>query len=100
MEQIKIHNREFFYKYFNFDGVKKTFENKTFLYKAPAFFNDPFDSQITLQPGISEKDMADIFFDVLAKAILEKRPEPRLGLTAERLVALPPHLELIEEYSS
>lgn len=93
MSPVKIHNRDFFYKYFSFEGAVKTLENNTFLYKAPAFFNDPFDSQIILQPGISEEEMAEIFFDALAEAIVKKQPEPRLGLTADRLSSLPSHLD-------
>lgn len=90
MSQVKTHNRDFFYKYFDFDGAQKTLDNRTFLYKAPASFNDPFDSQLTLQPGISEDEIANIFFEGIADAVLEKRPESRLGLTAEVLAALPP----------
>lgn len=95
MSSIKTHNRDFFYKYFDFEGAKKTLENRTFLYKAPAFFNDPFDSQLKLQPGISEEEMGGMLFDALAEAILDRRAEPRLGLTAEVLATLP--LDLTRE---
>lgn len=93
MSPVKSHNRDFFYKYFSFVGAKLTLENRKFLYKAPAFFNDPFDSQVILQPGISEVEGSGIFFDVLAEAILESRPEPRLGLTADVLAGLPSHFD-------
>lgn len=88
MSQVKTHNRDFFFKYFSFDGAKKTLENRTFLYKAPAFFNDPFDSQVILQPGISEEEFRNIFYDVMTTAILERRPEPRMGLTPEALASV------------
>ena len=93
MSLVKSHSQDFFYKYFDFDGAKKTLENRTFLYKAPAFFNDPFDSQLTLQPGLSENEIGGIFFEVIAEAILEKRIMPRLGLTAEALATMPPGLD-------
>lgn len=93
MSLVKVHSQDFFYKYFDFDGAQQTLENRTFLYKAPIYFNDPFDSQLTLQPGISEEEIANIFFEVIAEAVLEKRPLPRLGLSAESLAALPSDLD-------
>lgn len=53
MSQVKSHIRDFFDYYFYFEGAKLTLKNRKFLYKAPAFFNDPFNSQVILQPRIS-----------------------------------------------
>ncbi|MNK07402.1 hypothetical protein D3C87_253160 [compost metagenome] len=92
MSLVKSHGRDFFFKYFGFDGAQKTLEKRTFLYKSPTFFNDPFDSQITLQPGISEEEMKNIFFETIADAVLDRSPNPRLGLTEAVLATMPLHL--------
>lgn len=93
MSLVRTHNRDFFYKYFTFDGAVKTLQRRQFLYRAPAFFNDPFDTQLDLLPGISDDEATNIFFDILTKAIIDKRVEPRLGLPQESLENVLPIVE-------
>lgn len=86
---MKSHDRDYFYKYFSYEGVFATLKNRTFKYTSPSEFNDPFDSQISLLPGVAEEELSDIFYEAFSCALLKRKPVNHLGITSESLQRIP-----------
>src|SRR5215475_11011007 len=58
------------YKYLNYEGAKKTLENRTLKLSSPSVFNDPFDMQLEEALGLEitefAKTLGPALFDFLS----------------------------------
>lgn len=59
----------FYYRYFDFVGVKATLSEQRVRFRSPRLFNDPFDIQFMLRPPVCASEMVDVIIENQLEAI-------------------------------
>lgn len=65
----RTHDRQFFYKYTDFNGLKLILENSSLKWSSPIIFNDPFDHQLRFK-YIFEPELAIRAFEEACKRLV------------------------------
>jgi len=74
---IKIHNKDFFYKYTSPTCVLKILESGTFRWSSPLLFNDPFDHQFSIHFNVEPEQIKDRFLNLTEEFVYGKN-EPEI----------------------
>jgi len=62
MKIIKTHDRDFFYKYANYDTAINILGNLEVRWSSPLLFNDPFDTQVGIHLDFTSEEIGKMIF--------------------------------------
>lgn len=80
MKTIKTHNKDFFYKYANYDTAKNILSKLQVLWRSPLLFNDPFDTQVDIRYDFDPEQLKSSLPKEIEKIIFAKE-EPQFDNT-------------------
>ena len=78
MKTVKIHDRDFFYKYTNYDTAINILSNLEVRWSSPLLFNDPFDTQFEMRYGFNFEELLRSLSKEMGKIVLAEE-EPQLA---------------------
>lgn len=79
---MKLHDKEFFYKYVTSDTAIKILSNLQVRWSSPLLFNDPFDTQLKLRFGFDFDNLVDPLVEEIQELTFSEY-EPKLNQDAE-----------------
>jgi hypothetical protein len=79
---MKLHDKEFFYKYVTSDTAIKILSNIQVRWSSPLLFNDPFDTQLKLRFGFDFDNLVDPLVEEIQELTFSEY-EPKLNQDAE-----------------
>ena len=78
MKIIKTHDRDFFYKYANYDTAINILGNLEVRWSSPLLFNDPFDTQVGIHLDFTSEELIRSTREEIGKMIFAEE-EPSLA---------------------
>lgn len=76
MKTIKTHDRDFFYKYANYDTAINILSNLEVRWSSPLLFNDPFDTQLDIRYDFNPEELISSLPKEIEKVIFaEEEPQ-------------------------